>query len=125
MSQVTTTPVKIDNPFRYGGIMEDNRVLLGMRLKELRKVKQLSQEELSDKIGISPKHLSRLEMGRGFPSLETLEKIAAILNVELKEFFDFDAYKVDLISKDSIMQMFEHLDDTKKRLIYKFIKSMA
>lgn len=105
--------------------MEDNRVLLGMKIKELRKVKHLSQEELSDKIGISPKHLSRLEMGRGFPSLETLEKIAVILNVELKEFFDFDAFKGDLISADSIMQMFENFDETKKRLIYKIFKTIA
>jgi len=105
--------------------MENNRVLLGMRLKELRKAKQLSQEELSDKVGISPKHLSRLEMGRGFPSLETLEKIAGILHVELKEFFDFDAYKADLISADSITQMFKNLDKPKKLLLYKMIKSLA
>ena len=105
--------------------MENNRVLLGMRIKEIRKARQLSQEQLSDSVGISPKHLSRIEMGRGFPSLETLEKIAATLNAELKEFFDFDAYRGDLISADSITQMLENLDETERRLIYKVVKSLS
>ena len=39
--------------------------LLGMRIREIRKAKQLSQEQVSDRIGISPIHLSCVEMGRG------------------------------------------------------------
>lgn len=105
--------------------MENKRVLLGMRIKEIRKTRQLSQEQLSDRVGISPKHLSRIEMGGGYPSLETLEKIAATMDVELKEFFDFDAFKNNQITADSIAKMFENLDETKKRLIYKIFKSLS
>lgn len=105
--------------------MENNRVLLGMRIKEIRRSKRLSQEQLSDQVGVSPKHLSRIEMGKGFPSLETLEKIATILNVELKEFFDFDAFKKDLVTTDSITKMFENLDDPRKLLIFKIVKTIS
>ena len=46
--------------------------LLGMRIKELRKVRGLSQEELAEMIGIDPKHLCRIEVGNSYPSLDTL-----------------------------------------------------
>ena len=48
--------------------MKTTKELLGGRIKELRKLKGLSQEKLSEKINIDPKHLSRIEVGRGFPS---------------------------------------------------------
>lgn len=69
--------------------MKSTKELLGARIKELRKTRGMSQEELSEKVNIDPKHLSRIEVGRGFPSLDTLEKLADALNVELKDFFEF------------------------------------
>lgn len=69
--------------------MKTTQKLLGSRIKELRKQRSLSQEKLSEKIGIDPKHLSRLEVGHGFPSLNVLEKLANALNVEIKDFFEF------------------------------------
>jgi len=51
--------------------MKTTKELLGSRIKEIRKLRRLSQEELSEKINIDPKHLSRIEVGRGFPSLDT------------------------------------------------------
>lgn len=105
--------------------MENNRILLGFRIKEIRKARNLSQEQLSDAVGISPKHLSRIEMGNGYPSLDTLDKIATNLKAELKDFFDFDAYKNDLITTETITQLFDNLDETQKRLILKVIKCLG
>jgi transcriptional regulator with XRE-family HTH domain len=70
--------------------MEDVRHLVGERVQILRKRKQLSQEELASRIGIDAKSLSRLERGQHYPSLETLERIRIALEVEMKDFFDFD-----------------------------------
>lgn len=70
--------------------MEDARHLVGQRVQILRKRKQLSQEELAGRIGIDTKSLSRLERGQHYPSLETLERIRQELDVNLKDFFDFD-----------------------------------
>ena len=39
------------------------------------------------KIDIDPKHLSRLEVGRSFPSLDTLEKLANALPSRLEGLF--------------------------------------
>lgn len=70
--------------------MEDVRHLVGQRVQILRKRKQLSQEELAGRIGIDTKSLSRLERGQHYPSLETLERIRVELDVDLKDFFDFE-----------------------------------
>ena len=42
----------------------DNRKLLGLRIKELRKRASLSQEVLAEKAGIEPTSLSNIENGR-------------------------------------------------------------
>ena len=36
--------------------MKTTKQLLGQRIKELRKLRGLSQDELSEKVGIDPKH---------------------------------------------------------------------
>jgi transcriptional regulator with XRE-family HTH domain len=57
--------------------MKTTKELLGARIKELRKARGLSQEQLSEKINIDPKHLSRIiEVGKSYPSLDTAEKLA-------------------------------------------------
>ena len=56
--------------------------LLGKRIKEVRKSKGLTQDALSEKIGIDSKHLSRIECGKNRPSIELLYKISAVLNIE-------------------------------------------
>ena len=44
--------------------MKDSKVLLGGRIKELRKIRGFSQEQLSEMVGVDSKHLSRIEVGR-------------------------------------------------------------
>jgi transcriptional regulator with XRE-family HTH domain len=50
----------------------------------------LSQEKLAEKVNIDPKHLSRIEVGRSFPSMDTLTEISKSLKVELKDLFEFE-----------------------------------
>ena len=59
----------------------DNKKLLGKRIKEIRKQKNLTQEQLAELIQIETGSLSAIESGRHFPSLPTLEKISATLDV--------------------------------------------
>ncbi len=54
---------------------------LGEKLRNLRKRQSLSQEQLSNMIGISQRHVSGIERGEKVPSLEILLKISRIFNV--------------------------------------------
>lgn len=60
--------------------MEPTRKLLGARIKELRRLRALSQEKLAEMIDKDPKHLNRIEVGRSFPSMDTLTAMAKSLS---------------------------------------------
>lgn len=69
--------------------MEDTKKLIGARLRELRRNAGMTQETLAAQIPMDARHLSRLEVGRHFPSLDSLERLAVVLDVPLAEFFQF------------------------------------
>ena len=61
--------------------------ILGENLKLYRKAKKLSQEQLSELLGISVKHLSSIERGLTFVSADILEKLSASIDVPVFYFF--------------------------------------
>jgi len=65
----------------------DIKSIFGENLKLYRKAKHLSQEQLSEKVDISVKHLSSIERGLTFVSADLLEKLANSLEVPAFYFF--------------------------------------
>lgn len=55
----------------------------------LRKQRGITQERLADKAGLSIESISNIERGIFGPKFDNLEKIAEVLNVEVKALFDF------------------------------------
>lgn len=55
--------------------------IIGKRLKEARKKKGLTQEHLSEKMGVSIAYLSKVETGKIHINLERLSEICGILEV--------------------------------------------
>jgi len=104
--------------------METTKELLGARIKELRKARMLSQAQLSEKIDIDPKHLSRIEVGRGYPSLNTLEKIGKALDVEMKDFFEFMHFVSDKELNENINKLIKETDKDKLRLALKILRAV-
>lgn len=103
--------------------MKTAKEMLGARIKELRKAKGLSQDQLSESIGIDPKHLSRIEVGKSYPYMETLESIASSLGVELKDLFEFRHLEKEAASIEGISTMLTGASDEKLRLVVKFIRT--
>ncbi len=62
-------------------------MLLGDRLRSIRESKQMSQGDLEKRTGLLRCYLSRVECGHTVPSVGTLEKWAAALQVPLYELF--------------------------------------
>lgn len=61
--------------------------LFGGNLKKYRKQCGFTQEELSEKIGISVNHLSLIENGATFVSAEVIEKLSDVLQIPIASFF--------------------------------------
>ncbi len=66
------------------------RVLLGRRIRAIRKAKGWTQEELGSKADVSYKFVGEIERGQQNPSFDTLVKIADALEVELFDLFRFE-----------------------------------
>lgn len=56
-----------------------------MNLSELRKKKNISQEELANALGITQGAVSAYETGRWEPSITTIKKMASILDCTVDE----------------------------------------
>ena len=67
----------------------DIRKVIGIRLRELRKLKGLNQVKMADLAGVNPKYYSEIERGQRNVTIKILEKIATKLGVTLDELFWF------------------------------------
>ncbi|CAM5779383.1 helix-turn-helix domain-containing protein [Rhizobacter fulvus] len=67
--------------------MKPLRVLFGDRVRELRLVAGLKQDEFAEKCGFARSYMSRIETGGANPSLDAIQTIATALRVPVKELF--------------------------------------
>ena len=60
---------------------------LGGVIKEKRKVKKITQEQLAEKLDVSPGFVGQVERGETLPSVETLEQIINLLDIDPRLLF--------------------------------------
>ena len=73
--------------------MKTIREKLGEKIRELRKEKGLSQEELAFRAGIHRNYLGGIERGERNPALDNIAAIARALGVDTSELLQFSATK--------------------------------
>ena len=57
---------------------------IGQRIREVRKERGLSQEELAEKIGLNRSYLSLVENGRSSPTFEFIERVSRGLEIDIR-----------------------------------------
>lgn len=70
--------------------MANLKVQFGRRLRTLRKRVDLTQKDLAENTGLTIESISNMERGIFGPKFDNLEKIANVIDVEVKELFDFN-----------------------------------
>lgn len=65
-----------------------DNVPTGSRIKEIRKQKGLTQKQLGEKCGMYESQIRKYENGKANPKIETLEKIATGLGVQITDLID-------------------------------------
>ena len=68
---------------------ETLHIKVGLKIREIRLQKNLSQQDLAAKCNFEKSNMSRLEAGRVNSTLSTLNKIANGLEVNIVELFKF------------------------------------
>jgi|SRR5690606_32129932 len=97
---------------------------IGERIKAVRKTKDVSQQDVADRIGINRVQYNRIETGKSEPTVPVLERIAEALEVNVVDFFNDDniievnSYDKSIAEK---VKLIEQLDDTQKKSIFNFI----
>ncbi len=101
----------------------ETKELLGLKIKELRKKNHFTQEQLAEMLNLDFGYISKLEVGRNFPALGTLEKIAKALKVEIYELFQFTNEKSSDF-KQEIIDIYDKLNKEKQYTLYRVAKDL-
>ena len=102
----------------------NKKVLLGKRIRELRKRKGLSQEKLSELVNVDPTTISNIENGKNYPSLINLENILNVLNCSFLDVFDL---KQKNNISDLILEINQKMKDNPNKIedFYKIIVALT
>ncbi len=104
----------------------NTKELLGLKIKEFRRQKKMTQEQLSEIIGLDNGYISKLEVGQNFPTIDTLEKIAQALDVELYELFQYTNLKIrEKDFKSEIIKIYDKLNKEKQFTLYRVAKGLS
>lgn len=104
-------------------------VVLGQRLRHLRKEKLLTQEEMAERAGLNAKYYAQVERGQRNISIGSLNQIADGLGITLADLFRFP-YQRPLTEEDEeIIALATHLilhgDNKSKRLLRALLKEIV
>lgn len=97
---------------------------LGNRIREIRVSRSLTQEALAEKINLSAKSLSQIELGNNFVSAETLEDICIALDITPNTLFDFK-YS-DIAEENALVEITKRLENNPNLLktVYKIVMAL-
>ena len=94
-----------------------------IRLKEVRKTRKLTQQELAEKTGIPVTSIAHFESGSRKPSLENFYKLIVELNVSA-DYILGRSEKMSASGVDPIMNTLQKLPEVERRMIERFITSL-
>lgn len=91
---------------------------VGSFLKELRKEKQLTQEQLAERLGVSRRTVSRWETGSNMPDLDVLIEMADYYDVQLRELLDGErkSDREDEELNETVLKVADYSNDEKAKL---------
>jgi transcriptional regulator with XRE-family HTH domain len=108
---------------------------IGTTIRDFRLQKGMSQGDIEKKTGLLRCYLSRVENGHTVPSLETLQKIAGALELQLSEFFAEDPVTREVSSLNlseeeirfltQVQRYSANLSDSDRRLLLAMVRKFA
>lgn len=95
-----------------------NQQRTGEFLKNLRKSKSMTQEQLAEHFGVSSRTVSRWETGSNMPDLDILIELADFYNVDIREIIDGKGKSENMNNetKETLLKVAEYADVEKRKL---------
>ncbi len=103
---------------RKGGLNMD-LIKTGNFLKELRKEKGLTQEQLAEQMGVARRTVSRWETGMNMPDLDLLIELSDLYETDLREILSGErkSEKMNEELKETVLQVADYSNEEKERLL--------
>jgi transcriptional regulator with XRE-family HTH domain len=103
---------------------------LGRRVRDLRRSKQLTQEQLAEAVGRSVATISNIERGLLATRLSTLAALAKALEVEMADFFSLSKDQPGRGKDgdpmlDQLIALIRSQDDRRKRAIFTIVQTIV
>ena len=101
---------------------------MGQAIQRARNERGMSQQELSEKTGITRTFLSLIETGSRLPSYDTLRRISSSLGRDANELLveaKLDDYDKDFRLASLLMKLVESQDEEKLTRLVEFAKSLV
>lgn len=94
---------------------------IGAFMKELRREKGITQENLAETLGVTGRTVSRWETGSNMPDLDLLIRIADYYDVEIREILDGErkSEKMNKELEETVLKVADYSNEEKMRLIKK------
>jgi transcriptional regulator with XRE-family HTH domain len=96
-------------------------LLVGARIRTLRKDRSLTQADLANRIGIQQSDLCRMENGEYKVSLETLFKILSIFEMNIADFFHEDIAGTSRERDHELLRQFQKLSPRAQDEVHDFV----
>ena len=96
----------------------------GENLKKLRKSKNLSQEELADKVNVSRQSVSKWETGEAYPEMNNILQLCKIFNCEINSLVNDNMVDLDSLDEEIKMNVVKFKED-KQRKVKKLSKAVS
>ena len=92
---------------------------IGTFLKELRKEKGFTQEQLAESLNVSRRTVSRWETGSNMPDLDILIELSDFYAVDLRELLSGErrSKQMDKEMKDMVLQVADYSNEEKEKLL--------
>ncbi|MCC0753049.1 helix-turn-helix transcriptional regulator [Clostridioides sp. ZZV13-5731] len=103
--------------------MELDFKVIGQRIKIARIKKKLTQEVLSEKINVSPQHVSNIETGNSSVSLATLVAIANVLGVSVDKLLCDTILNSKAIFENELEEVLKDCNEYEIRFITDIVKA--
>ena len=93
--------------------------MIGQFIKELRKEKNITQEELAQKLNVSNRTISRWETGNNMPDISILVELSEIFDVSIPEIINAERKSENMNeeSKELVQSMSEYATSEKEILV--------
>lgn len=95
------------------------------QIKKIRKEKGLSQQDVADRLSMNRVQYNRIETGKSDPTMNILQRIANVLDINVVEFFEAknNDTEVHIVNEPLLqkLRLLEELDEIQKNSICNMI----